>query len=492
MGALCGTFQSGVNKMKMEIHFSFFIRYALLLCMVIWAASCATQEPAGKKPTLPEEKSIEDYLVIKTPDETPIETSDETPVETPTETPAEMPSETLEETLTEAPTETSAETPTEIPVESADISVVAEPPKPAIQPPPEPDYLSIVAVGDNLYHDPMITLITKKNPVNPVGFYSEIAPLIENADIAFVNQETVLAGKDFGYSGYPQFNTPQNVGEALIATGFNVVNHATNHIMDKGEKAVFATMDFWDTHPEIIRLGINRSEETSNQPVIIEKNNITVGFLSYTYGTNGLPVPKSKPYLVSLIDTRRIIKDIDALRPNCDLLVVSMHWGEEYRFQPTKEQERLAQLLADHKADIIIGHHPHVLEPAVFLTGKEGNTTLCAYSLGNFLSAQADSPTLLGGMLMLRIKKHEGMITIESTGVLPLVTHYETDYTNFKVYPLPTYTDKSAEKHLRALQGKDVSVRYFTALANRVLGNMMIENVDMDETLQPAYTFEKD
>ncbi|MDR2792465.1 MAG: CapA family protein [Treponema sp.] len=335
----------------------------------------------------------------------------------------------------------------------------------------------MAAVGDNLYHEPMISLITKKEPVDPADFYSEIAPLIENADIAFVNQETLLAGKDFGYSGYPQFNTPQSVGEALIATGFNVVNHATNHIMDKGEKAVFATMDFWDKHPEITRLGIHRSEETLHQPIIIEKNNITVGFLSYTYGTNGLPVPKSKPYLVSLIDTQRIMKDIDALRPNCDLLIVSMHWGEEYRFQPTKEQERLAQLLADHKADIIIGHHPHVLEPAVFLKGKEGNTTFCMYSLGNFLSAQADSPTLLGGMLMLRIKKHEGMITIESAGVLPLVTLYEAGYTNFKVYPLPAYTGEIAKKHLRALQGKDVSVRYFTTLAKQVLGNMMIESV---------------
>ncbi|MDR0557672.1 MAG: CapA family protein [Treponema sp.] len=351
---------------------------------------------------------------------------------------------------------------------------------------PEPNYLTIAAVGDNLYHDPMITLITKQNPVDPSDFYSEIAPLIENVDIAFVNQETVLAGKDFGYSGYPQFNTPQIVGEALIATGFNVVNHATNHIMDKGEKAVFATMDFWDKYPEIACLGVHRSEEASGKPVIIEKNNITIGFLSYTYGTNGLPLPKSKPYLVPLINDQRIVKDLAALRPNCDLLIVSMHWGEEYRLQPNKEQARLAQLLADHKADIIIGHHPHVLEPAVFLTGKEGNTTFCVYSLGNFLSAQAESPTLLGGMLTLRVKKHEGAISIESAGILPLVTHYERGYTNFKVYPLYAYFSETAAKHLRALQGKNVSVRYFTALAKQVLGDMMIEHPTPQPVAAPA------
>ncbi|MDR0374543.1 MAG: CapA family protein [Treponema sp.] len=401
-------------------RFSFFLSWALGACVFILALSCATQKPLGER--RPEEKPSP---TERLPDATP-------------------------------------------PVPDAGGGV-------AIPVPPEPDYLDIVAVGDNLYHDPMIALIIKQDPVDPSDFYSEIAPLIENADIAFVNQETVLAGKDFGYSGYPQFNTPQIVGDALIATGFNVVNHATNHIMDKGEKAVFATMDFWDSHPEIACLGVYRSEEASGNPMIIEKNNIKIGFLSYTYGTNWLPLPKSKPYLVSLINDQRIIKDLAALRPNCDLLIVSMHWGEEYRLQQNKEQERLAQLLADHKADIIIGHHPHVLEPAVFLAGKEGNTTFCVYSLGNFLSAQAESPTLLGGMLTLRIKKHEGAISIESAGVLPLVTHYEKGYTNFKVYPLYAYSDETAAKHLRALQGKDVSVRYFNALAKQVLGDMMIE-----------------
>lgn len=410
------------RKTRRSIRFSFFTRCALSVCVFAFAVSCATQKPLGERP--PEEKR--------------------------------------------PPTEPSSETTPSIPDDekgSLDTSPI----------PPEADYLTIVAVGDNLYHDPMITLITKQDPVDPSEFYSEIAPLIENVDIAFVNQETALAGQDFGYSGYPQFNTPQIVGGALVAAGFNVVNHATNHIMDKGEKAVFATMDFWDKYPEIVCLGVHRSEEASGNPVIIEKNNIKIGFLSYTYGTNGLPIPKSKPYLVPLINDQRIAKDLDALRPNCDLLIVSMHWGEEYRLQQNKEQERLAQLLADHKADVIIGHHPHVLEPAVFLTGKEGNTTFCVYSLGNFLSAQAESPTLLGGMLTLKIKKHEGAISIESAGVLPLVTHYEKGYTNFKVYPLYAYSDETAAKHLRALQGKNVSVRYFTSLAKQVLGDMMIE-----------------
>jgi poly-gamma-glutamate synthesis protein (capsule biosynthesis protein) len=132
-----------------------------------------------------------------------------------------------------------------------------------------------------------------------------------------------------------------------------------------------------------------------------------------------------------------------------------------------------------------------VLEPAVFLTGKEGNTTFCVYSLGNFLSTQAESPTLLGGMMLMRIKKHEGAISIESAGVLPLVTHYEKGYTNFKVYPLYAYSSETAAKHLRALQGKNISVQYFTALAKQVLGDMMIEQPTPQPVVAPAAPGEK-
>jgi poly-gamma-glutamate synthesis protein (capsule biosynthesis protein) len=313
------------------------------------------------------------------------------------------------------------------------------------------------------------------------SYYTEVKPIIQAADIAFVNQETVLAGKSFGYSGYPQFNTPQEVGFALINTGFDVVNQATNHIMDKGEKAIFATIDFWEKYPEIALLGIHRSQKERDKQIIIKKNNIKVGFLSYTYGTNGLSVPKDKPYLVSLIDMKAMTKEIDALRPNCDLLVVSMHWGEEYQHTPTIEQKKLAQFLADHQVDVIIGHHPHVLEGTATLIGKSGNETFCIYSLGNFISHQADSSTLLGGLLSLKIKKFDGIITIEMAKITPLVTHYEVGSVNFKVYPLYEYTEELAEKHTRKIQGKELGVKYFTDLAKTILGDAMLNGDTFNE-----------
>jgi poly-gamma-glutamate synthesis protein (capsule biosynthesis protein) len=334
-----------------------------------------------------------------------------------------------------------------------------------------PDYLTIVAAGDNLLHENLIRPNPKTGTYNFTSYYGEIKPFIEPADIAFINQETLLAGERYGFSGYPRFNGPTEAGNALAAAGFDVVNHATNHIMDKGEGAVFATMDFWDTLPGISCLGIHRSQEDrETKRVIIEKNNIAVGFLAYTYGTNGIPVPRDKPYLVSLVDEKTMEKEIAALRPLCDVLVVSMHWGEEYRIEPTGEQKRLAHFLAAQEVDLILGHHPHVVEPAVYLDRPGGGKTLCFYSLGNFLSSQQTNITQLGALAYVRIKKWNHMVEIDQAGIIPLVNHYEPGSANFRVYPLSSYTGALAEKHLLRLWGWEFSVSWLKALAERVFG----------------------
>jgi poly-gamma-glutamate synthesis protein (capsule biosynthesis protein) len=344
---------------------------------------------------------------------------------------------------------------------------------------PRPDYLTLIAAGDNLFHEAMIRPDPKTGTYHFNEYYAEIKALIEPADIAFVNQETVFGGARYGFSGYPRFNTPAEAGDALAAAGFDVVNHATNHIMDKGEDAVFATMDYWDTLPGVPYLGIHRSGEArETKKVIIEKNNIRVGFLAYTYGTNGLPVPKNKPYLVSLIDEAAMEKEIGAIRPLCDFLVVSMHWGAEYRHTPTREQERLARFLADRNVDLILGHHPHVLEPYVYLDRPDGGKTLCFYSLGNFLSGQQSDITQLGALAYVRIKKSGPTVSIDDMGVIPVVNHYEEGFTGFRVYPLYSYPEALAEKHLLRLRGRRISVSWFTGLAESVFtgGNILSGN----------------
>jgi poly-gamma-glutamate synthesis protein (capsule biosynthesis protein) len=349
----------------------------------------------------------------------------------------------------------------------------AAPETPDAESPAGPDILTIVAAGDNLYHDTMIRL-PEGGAYNFEPFYSEIRAFVEPADLAFVNQETLLAGNDFGLSGYPQFNTPQEVGRTLIAAGFDVINHATNHVMDKGEEAVFATMDFWDSIPEAVYLGIHRSEEERNKPVIIEKNNIKTGFLAYTYGTNGIPVPRDKPYLVSLIDTGVMAREIDALRPRCDFLIVSMHWGNEYEHGYSKSQEDLSGFLAEHGVDLVIGHHPHVIQPYAEIPRPDGGTLYCFYSLGNFISSQTRTSTLLGGLMYVRLKKDAAGLAPERIGVIPTLTHYEADFTGFKVYPLSAYTGELAAKHGKKQYDNAISADYFTALAEKIFDGRII------------------
>lgn len=337
---------------------------------------------------------------------------------------------------------------------------------------PQVDFLTILAAGDNLYHSVMIR---SGEGGDYKTAYEEIRYLVSPADIAFINQETLLAGEDFTFSGYPLFNTPQKVGTVLAETGFNVVNHATNHIMDKGEKAVLATLDFWDSIPGMTVLGIHRSQEQRDMGVLLKKNNITTGFLSYTYGTNSIPVPAAKPYLVSLVNTEIMAKEINALRPLCDILVVSMHWGEEYRHEPSKNQETLALFLAEHLVDLVIGHHPHVIQEIKYIPRPDGKETLCYYSLGNLLSAQTQPRTLLGALAHIGIKRvafpdSKPLITIENAGAIPMVTHYEKSFTGFKIYPLYAYTEELAEKHYVNQNKKELTMEYLGSLSRRIFG----------------------
>jgi poly-gamma-glutamate synthesis protein (capsule biosynthesis protein) len=349
----------------------------------------------------------------------------------------------------------------------------------AVEEAPRALYLTLIAAGDNLFHDVMIRPDSKTGTYDFTGHYAEIKPFIEPADIAFINQETLLGGAVYGFSGYPRFNSPQELGAALTAAGFDVVNHATNHIMDKGEGAVLATMDYWDSIPQIQYLGIHRSQERrDSKKVIIEKNGIKTGFLAYTYGTNGLPVPKDKPYLVSLINEALMKTEIESLRPLCDFLVVSMHWGQEYQHTISREQERLGLFLAGLDVDLIIGHHPHVLQPYSYLEQPDGGRTLCFYSLGNFLSAQEASATQLGALAYVRIKKLDTALSIEEEGIIPTVNHYEQNYTGFRVYPLSLYSEDLAKKHLLRLAGKDINIPWFTTLIKTIFpqGNILLKN----------------
>jgi poly-gamma-glutamate synthesis protein (capsule biosynthesis protein) len=338
--------------------------------------------------------------------------------------------------------------------------------------------LTILAAGDNLIHD--IIYFTQRLPGQEEAYnfdscYAQVKGLVEEADIAFVNQETVMGGRQIGHSGYPVFNTPQEVGDALIKAGFDVANQASNHVMDRGEKAALATIDYWDARPSMIMLGLFRTQEDRDtKKHIIEKNGIKVGFLSYTYGLNGFSLPKDKPWLVPLIDAEVMIREIDRLRPLCDLLVVSMHWGNEFRHEISSQQKQLASMMAEHKVDLILGHHPHVTQPVEVIPRPDGGSLICYYSLGDFVShTQSDwtDDTITGALAYIRVKKQKTggsvVCTVETAGVIPTVCHYGKERRSpFVVYPLWDYTNELAVRHYK----NNTSVESLNAAARRIFG----------------------
>lgn len=336
--------------------------------------------------------------------------------------------------------------------------------------------VSFVAVGDNLIHGAIYYDAAQRNggKYDFNSMYEYTNYLTQPADIAFINQETILGGTELGLSSYPTFNTPYEMSEAVVNAGFDWVNHASNHCMDRGEKGIVNALNNWDKYKDMTITGISRSEEERNEIKIIERNGIKFGVLSYTYGTNGIPVPNDKPYLVNLIDKEKISEDVKRLKKNCDVMIVNMHWGDEYSNTPNETQKELAQMLSDLGVQVIIGEHPHVIQPMEWVEGKNGNKTLVMYSLGNFLSAQDRSERMLGGMVKWDIVK-DGKTKeyrIENVEFLPTVTHINKGVRNYKTYVLKDYTDELGRNHrLHGVDGNIVTRQFFIDYVNRVMGN---------------------
>jgi poly-gamma-glutamate synthesis protein (capsule biosynthesis protein) len=331
--------------------------------------------------------------------------------------------------------------------------------------------LTLIAAGDNLFHSSIIRTHKQDNTHNFEPVYSEIKSLIQNADLAFINQETVMAGEEFGYSGYPSFNTPQALAITLAETGFNIINHANNHALDMGKDGLIATLDLWDTIPEITVVGARRDGENAR---VITKNNITFGFLSYCYGINGNIFTADNQNLITLINRDTIAEEIDALRPLCEILIVSMHWGGEFNKKPSKSQTDLALFISEHNADIIIGHHPHILQRFEALPRPDGKKTLCFYSLGNFVSNQWEAEGLIGAIMLVTFEKERDTLSVSNSGLIPVICHYENDYANTKVYPLYLYTEELLTKHRNRITDKNFTMNFFYSVIKRTETKMIM------------------
>lgn len=309
--------------------------------------------------------------------------------------------------------------------------------------------LSMIMAGDGLLHGYVYKDAESNGSYNFSTQLEYVKDLVKNYDLKYWNQETIFGGKERGYSGYPRFNSPSEFGDNMIDIGFNMVSLANNHSMDQNESGVRNSVAYWNTK-DIVWNGQSDSEENRLAHIYGEKNNIKYALLSYTMHTNGLPVPSGKSYLVNVYDKEKVKADIEAVRPNVDVLFVAMHWGEEYTHKPNSNQKETAEYLASLGVDVIIGCHPHVIQPIEKIinetTGKE---TIVYYSLGNFISNQGDENKRIGllGTLDITktIDKDDVTIKIDNVGGELHYTYYTTAHKNYKVVP---FSNPNISKYL--------------------------------------------
>ena len=302
---------------------------------------------------------------------------------------------------------------------------------------------SLIMVGDALIHSSIY--MDAKTSTGSYDFrpmLEKIKPIVSKYDLKYYNQETVLGGVELGLSNYPRFNSPYEVGDVFIDAGFNLVSLATNHTMDKGEQGVLNSLSYWGKQQNILTAGSYKSFEDRDRKVIKEINGIKYAFFSYTTWTNGLETPTGKEYLNNVYNEKLAKNDIERVKDEVDIIIVAMHWGTEYSKGISDSQVEIANYLSSLGVDIIIGSHPHVVEPIEFI-GK----TMVIYSLGNFISDQVGVERLTGLMVSVNIhktvEKDNTTISLENPEA-ELIYTYSATYPrkrNFLVYPYSELND---------------------------------------------------
>lgn len=297
---------------------------------------------------------------------------------------------------------------------------------------------TIGAVGDILIHDRVYNEAKAKDGFDFRPMLAKVKSELQKPDILMANQETIVAGEKIGLSSYPAFNSPHEVADALVDAGVDIVTTANNHSLDRGVDAQKQSLEYLKKI-NLPYVGTFESSEDQQKLRIMEHDGIKIAYLSYTYGLNGITVPKKDDYIVNLIDKETMKKEIAKAKKQADFVVMGIHWGTEYERNPNEEQKELAQYLVNEGVDIIFGGHPHVLQPIEWMYDKNGEKSLVVYSLGNFLSGQAGDYRDIGGMVTVKVTKAElgGKITkkIEVPSFYPTYVYSKNDK-DYKMVPL--------------------------------------------------------
>ncbi len=386
-------------------------------------------------------------------------------------------------------------------------------PTPEPTPTPFPEYdISLMMVGDNLMHLGLVNSgVQQDGSYDYTMLFEDISGQLQAADIKIINQETILGGNDLGFSGYPSFNSPTEVGDGIAAAGFNVVLHASNHAADKKLQGLKHCAAFWqEQHPEVLMLGI-RGEDGPNLPLTGTSRTVgdetagwqtdergigymtvkgfTFALLNYTYGPNMEVIPSSLMDHVNILcDYNRqngqldfttlnpqVLEDIAAARERADVVIVCPHWGTEYTTKPSGYQEKFALQMTEAGADIIIGTHPHVVQPMEWIQAENGRRALCFYSLGNYVSTQKQGLCMLEAMAWITFHVDENglSITEQKSGPIPLVCQYDSGPVRFEgVYLLQDYTQEQAQNHgIRSYGGVTISLDELLEWSSEVFGD---------------------
>lgn len=324
--------------------------------------------------------------------------------------------------------------------------------------------ITLMAIGDNLMHMGIIYTGKMEDGSYDYSFmYDGISDFLEKADIKIVNQETILGGNERGFSGYPYFNSPTELGDAIAEAGFNVVLQATNHSADQGIDGLKNCAAFWKQYPEVLMLGIYENAEENHDIPVLTIDGVTFAVLNYTYGPNMETISQSiQGHLEMLCDWDentglidfttihpKVLKDIETASDIADVVIVCPHWGTEYATVPSDYQRKFAEQMTQAGADLVVGTHPHVVQPVEWIESDNGNRALCYYSLGNYVSTQKEGISMLEAMAWVTFTvKEDGIVIAEdNTGVLPMVCHYTGNTRLEDVYLLENYTEEMAARH---------------------------------------------
>ena len=361
--------------------------------------------------------------------------------------------------------------------------------------------ISLVAVGDNFAHESVIESGRQSDGTYNYDFLFEgIREQVMEADIAAIYQTMIIAGNDKGVSGYPLFNTPEEMMAAIEKAGFDIALMASNHTTDMGPAGIRSSIELWKKYAGVKALGINESEADSVNIPIIEVKGKRIAVLNYTYGLNAPITDSLEQYMVNYLGTlnsatgeasqstlsESVLSDIKRASDQADFVVVFPCWGDEYTFATGQTEKTWAKQMTEAGADLIIGAHTHYLGEIEKITADNGNTAMCYYSLGNFCSSFNNANTMVGGMAKVNIVFDGDNVYIdtETSGILPIVTHYthsgNADDEMAKivgVYPINKYTEEMAASH-------GIITRGNTEFSMDIINNIINTNIKEDYLLE--------